>query len=121
MVSRSAARAEGADLTPAVGIWRPARNAAAAEPPPRAVRLVREALLVLAALAVLALAAFLLTYTRTDPGFSHAAAAASIGNAGGRVGAWIADLLYLVFGVSAWWWVAAAAAWVVRSFRRAHA
>jgi S-DNA-T family DNA segregation ATPase FtsK/SpoIIIE len=122
MVSRSAARAEGADLTPAGGIWRPARTAAtAAGPPPRALRLVREALLVLAALAVLALAAFLLTYTRTDPGFSHAAAAVSTGNAGGRVGAWIADLLYLVFGVSAWWWVAAAVAWVVRSFRRLHA
>jgi hypothetical protein len=37
------------------------------------------------------------------------------------VGAWIADLLLLVFGLSAWLWVAAGVAWVVRGFRRLHA
>ena len=27
-------------------------------------------------------------------------------NAGGRVGAWIADLMLYLFGLSAYWWVA---------------
>ena len=104
--------------------WQPAgraRGAAADAPVSRAVRLVVEAGLIVGALAVLALAAFLFTYNRADPGFSHVSAAATIHNAGGRIGAWLADLLLLIFGLSAWIWVAAGAAWVVRGFRRLHA
>ncbi|MFN9030438.1 MAG: DNA translocase FtsK [Betaproteobacteria bacterium] len=101
--------------------WRPSGARAAPAPKPRAVRLLGEAALIVAALAVLALAAFLLTYNRADPGFSHAGPGLVVQNAGGRVGAWLADVLYLVFGLSAWWLVAGAAAWVVRSVRRLHA
>jgi len=104
--------------------WQPAgraRGAAADAPVSRAVRLVVEAGLIVGALAVLALAAFLFTYNRADPAFSHVSAAATIHNAGGRIGAWLADLLLLIFGLSAWIWVAAGAAWVVRGFRRLHA
>jgi DNA segregation ATPase FtsK/SpoIIIE, S-DNA-T family len=130
MVSRSsAARAEGAAefTAPAAGatasgaIWRPSKaRAAAPAARPRALRLLGEAALIVAAVAVLALAAFLFTYHRSDPGFSHAGPQLAVQNAGGRVGAWLADLLYLVFGLSAWWWVAAAAAWTIRNFRRLH-
>ncbi len=101
------------------------RSDAAGDPrqmPSRVGRLFAEAACIVGALLVLALAAFLLTYHRTDPGWSVAAAAAGpVGNVGGRVGAWIADVLLLVFGFSAWIWVAAGAAWVVRGFRRLHA
>ncbi len=123
MASREASSAASSSQAP----WQPARargrateadaNAAGA----RAARLLAEAGLILGALVVLALAAFLVTYHRGDPGFSHVSAATSIHNAGGRVGAWIADLLLLVFGLSAWLWVAAGVAWVVRGFRRLHA
>ncbi len=117
------------DAEPSAASWQPdrarARQGAAApersEAAARAVRLLTEAALIAGSLAVLALAAFLATYHRGDPGFSHVSAAVEIGNAGGRIGAWIADLLLLVFGMSAWIWVAAGCAWVVRGFRRLHA
>ena len=117
------------DAEPSAASWQPerarARQGAAApersEAAARAARLLTEAALLAGALVVLALAAFLATYHRGDPGFSHVSAAVEIGNAGGRIGAWIADLLLLVFGMSAWIWVAAGAAWVVRGFRRLHA
>ncbi len=41
----------------------------------------------------------------SDPGWSHAVAAGPLQNPTGRAGAWIADLLLYVFGLSAWWWV----------------
>ncbi|HTT10492.1 MAG TPA: DNA translocase FtsK 4TM domain-containing protein [Burkholderiaceae bacterium] len=89
--------------------------------PSRVTRLLSEAACIIGALLVLALAAFLFTYNRADPGFSHAVTAAPIGNAGGRIGAWIADVLLYLFGFSAWIWVAAGAAWVIRGLRRLHA
>ena len=104
--------------------WQPAgraRGAAADAQSSRALRLVTEAALIVGALAVLALVTFLLSYNRADPGFSHVSAATTIHNAGGRIGAWLADLLLLIFGLSAWIWVAAGMAWVLRGFRRLHA
>ena len=89
--------------------------------PSRVARLLAEAACIVGALLVLALAAFLFTYQRGDPGFSHAVTGGAIANAGGRVGAWIADVLLYVFGFSAWIWVGAGAAWVIRGFRRLHA
>jgi S-DNA-T family DNA segregation ATPase FtsK/SpoIIIE len=52
-----------------------------------------------------ALFAILFTYSKTDPAWSHANQVATISNLGGRVGAWIADLMLYVFGASAYWWV----------------
>src|SRR5262249_19418901 len=52
-----------------------------------------------------------------DPGWSHSVAVGEIRNLGGRVGAWIADGLLYLFGLSAWWWVALlglAALWTLR-------
>jgi S-DNA-T family DNA segregation ATPase FtsK/SpoIIIE len=113
MASRSTAEIPGARR-------RSQRNEAP-PPPSRAARLLAEAAYIIGALLVLALAAFLLTYNRADPGFSHAVPAGYIANVGGRVGAWAADVLLYVFGFSAWIWVAAGAAWVIRGFRRLHA
>ncbi|MFT3757731.1 DNA translocase FtsK [Thauera sp.] len=47
----------------------------------------------------------LLGYSKTDPGWSHASDVASVINPGGRFGAWLADLLLYLFGLSSWWWV----------------
>jgi S-DNA-T family DNA segregation ATPase FtsK/SpoIIIE len=59
-------------------------------------------------LALIALAIFLilslLTYSRTDPGWSHASAVTKVVNWGGRIGAFLSDLMLFIFGISAWWW-----------------
>jgi S-DNA-T family DNA segregation ATPase FtsK/SpoIIIE len=85
---------------------------------PRFERLVRESwwLIVVAAFAWLAM--ILVTYTRDDPAWSTSGIGAPIANKGGVAGAWIADLLYYLFGVSAWWWVAAGVVLVVAGYRR---
>ncbi|EDZ66243.1 FtsK/SpoIIIE family, putative [Nitrosococcus oceani AFC27] len=50
----------------------------------------------------MALAAYLLlslsTYTATDPGWSHTGSAEAVHNKGGKVGAWLADLLLYLLG-----------------------
>lgn len=60
----------------------------------------------------------LFTFSKADPGWSHASGAALIQNAGGAWGAWIADLLLYVFGLSAYWWVLLLLYAVVWGFRR---
>ncbi|MDR0777535.1 MAG: DNA translocase FtsK 4TM domain-containing protein, partial [Azonexus sp.] len=56
-----------------------------------------------------ALALFLILalsgFHRGDPGWSHAVAASSLHNPAGRAGAYVADLMLYIFGLSAWWWV----------------
>ena len=56
---------------------------------------------VLAVYLILILAGF----SSEDPGWSHAARNGQIVNPGGRFGAWLADLLLYLFGLSAWWLV----------------
>ena len=74
--------------------------------PERALRLLQEARWI----ALAALGAFLLlillTYDKADPGWSHAVVTRTTANAGGRVGAWFADLLLYLFGLSAYLLVA---------------
>ena len=73
-------------------------------------------------LALLALALYLIlvlhTYDKNDPGWSHSLSAPTIHNAGGVVGAYIADLMLYLFGMSAYWWVVFCAAAVGWGFRR---
>ena len=52
----------------------------------------------------LGLLAILLTYSKADPAWSHASFEAPK-NLGGRFGAYIADLMLYIFGISAYWWV----------------
>jgi S-DNA-T family DNA segregation ATPase FtsK/SpoIIIE len=86
--------------------------------PPKLAALLRESWW----LAFLAVALYLLlvlfSFHKGDPGWSHSVATERIGNAGGLVGAYVADLLLFMFGLSAYWWVALCAALVQWSFRR---
>ncbi len=86
--------------------------------PPKLAALVREfwwfALLGVA----LYLALILFTYSKADPGWSHSASVTAFQNAGGRVGAWVADVMLYVFGLSAYWWVVLCAVLVWWGFRR---
>jgi S-DNA-T family DNA segregation ATPase FtsK/SpoIIIE len=60
----------------------------------------------------------LLTHNIGDPGFSRSTTAATVQNAGGRVGATVSDVLLSVFGWSAFWWVALCIFVVARGYRR---
>jgi DNA segregation ATPase FtsK/SpoIIIE, S-DNA-T family len=73
---------------------------------PKKVRLVREAWwLVLVTIGIF-LTLILFTYDRADPSWSHSASDTDvIHNAGGALGAWLADILLYLFGFSAWWLV----------------
>jgi len=63
-------------------------------------------------------ALILYTYSQADPGWSHSATVTVYHNAGGRVGAWVADVMLYVFGLSAYWWVVFCAVLVWWGFRR---
>ncbi len=73
--------------------------------PPRTSRLLREAVSLILGGIALYLALILISFDRTDPGWSHSGSFQQISNAGGSAGAWLADLMLYFFGISAWWWV----------------
>jgi S-DNA-T family DNA segregation ATPase FtsK/SpoIIIE len=79
--------------------------------------LLREARALLVGLAALLLAAILLTHNVADPGFSTTGEGGPLNNLGGRSGAWLSDVLLMLFGLSAWWWVVLALVFVVHTFR----
>lgn len=60
----------------------------------------REGLVILISTMALFILLSLSTYHTTDPGWSHTSNALKIANAGGRVGAWVAD--FLLFFCGAW-------------------
>ncbi|RRU22754.1 DNA translocase FtsK [Stenotrophomonas sp. 278] len=69
---------------------------------PRRQRLWRDLGLIAIAPALLYLVASLFTYSASDPGWSHTGSVvAPIHNMGGRVGAWVADVLLQLFGYMA--------------------
>jgi len=85
---------------------------------PRFARLVRESWWFLVVAAFLYLALILATYSKSDPGWSFSGTGAALANRGGVVGAWLADLLLYLFGLSAWWWVMGGVVLVVAGYRR---
>jgi DNA segregation ATPase FtsK/SpoIIIE, S-DNA-T family len=85
---------------------------------PRAARLVRESWWLLVVVGFVYLALILGSYARTDPGWSFSGTGAPLVNRGGAIGAWLADLMLYLFGLSAWWWVAGGVVLVVAGFRR---
>ena len=86
--------------------------------PPRLTRLLREASWLLLAAMGCFLAMILYTFQRSDPGWSHTANSNIVHNAGGPFGAWLADILLSVFGLSGWWWAVLAFVTVLQSYRR---
>ena len=57
-------------------------------------------------------------FSKDDPGWSHSVSNSNLHNPTGRAGAWLADLMLYVFGLSAWWWVALCGIFVWWGFRR---
>ncbi len=86
--------------------------------PPKVSRLLRESSWLILVGAALYLILIFYSYNRCDPGWSHSGDFNQIQNAGGHAGAWLADLLLYLFGVSAWWWVVFFFATVSWSYRR---
>lgn len=97
------------------------RNPNATPPAPlpsRLVRLLSEARwFALAAVAAYLILIFL-SYAPADPGWSHAHGVPRLHNWGGRIGAWLADLMLFIFGVSAWWFNILLLRIVWRGYRR---
>ena len=73
--------------------------------PPRLSSLIREAWWLASAGLGAFLALVLTTYHKADPGWSQAMTVPVVRNSGGAFGAWVADLLLYMFGLSAWWLV----------------
>jgi S-DNA-T family DNA segregation ATPase FtsK/SpoIIIE len=57
-------------------------------------------------------------YNPDDPGWSHAVYTTTVHNPAGRSGAWLADLMLYVFGLSAWWWIVLLLVFVWWGYRR---
>ncbi|NLA67660.1 MAG: cell division protein FtsK [Gammaproteobacteria bacterium] len=80
-----------------------APRAASAAPNPRRQRLLRDIALIAVAPLLVYLLVCLVTYSPTDPGWTHSGSlTAPLHNAGGRVGAWTADVLLGLFGCVAY-------------------
>jgi S-DNA-T family DNA segregation ATPase FtsK/SpoIIIE len=85
---------------------------------PKIAALLRESWWLLLIGAALYLVLILATYSKSDPGWSHQVSGSQVVNAGGKAGAWIADVALYVFGLSAWWWVLFLIGAVVWGYRR---
>ncbi len=62
----------------------------------------REGALILVGTLALYLLISLLSYSATDPGWSHSGARGAVHNLGGRAGAWFADIFLYLFGMMAY-------------------
>ncbi len=96
-------------------------NSAVSEPATgstRVTRLLGEARWLAFATVAFFLVLILATYQRDDPSWSHNAAAGAVRNAGGYVGARLADMLLSAFGASAWWLVALLIYLLIAVYRR---
>ncbi len=80
-------------------------------------RVLREAVWLMSLTTAIYLLMTLVTHTLNDPGWSRTGQNEEVVNLGGRFGAWLADLLYYLFGHSAWWWMALAALGVIWSWQ----
>lgn len=60
----------------------------------------------------------LVSYSRHDPSWTHAAQVDRISNWAGRVGAWTSDILLLLFGLSTYWWVVLLVRRISGNYRR---
>ncbi len=88
---------------------------------PRIARLIHEAWWFVLFVAVAYLTLILATYHRGDPSWSFSGTGEPVKNAGGVVGAWVADLLFYLLGSAAWWMIAAGIIALIVAFRRIRA
>src|SRR5512147_968244 len=72
---------------------------------PRLSGLLREAWWLLLVGAALYLALILTNYSSADPAWSHSGSQPKVLNSGGVAGAWIADVMLYIFGLSTYWWI----------------
>ena len=86
--------------------------------PEKIASLLQEARWLLLGVLALYVALILAGYDKGDPGWSHASVVEHIANPGGRFGAWAADLLLALFGLSGWWCVAYLVISVLWGYRR---
>ncbi|MES2562161.1 MAG: DNA translocase FtsK 4TM domain-containing protein, partial [Pseudomonadota bacterium] len=86
--------------------------------PPKIAALLRESWWLALVAVALYLLLVLVTYSPADPGWSHSVRSDAVRNAGGVIGAYVADLLLYLFGVSAYWWIALCGGLVAWGFRR---
>ncbi|HEX8606802.1 MAG TPA: DNA translocase FtsK 4TM domain-containing protein [Pseudoduganella sp.] len=86
--------------------------------PNRLVRLLSEARWFALAVACLYFVLILASYHKGDPGWSHASLVPKVVNLGGRGGAWLSDLMFYIFGFSAWWFCFYLVRFVWRGYRR---
>ncbi|MDP1633515.1 MAG: DNA translocase FtsK 4TM domain-containing protein, partial [Gallionellaceae bacterium] len=75
------------------------------QPADKLLVLLRESRWLLLSAGALYLTVALYGYNPADPAWSHSASGATIANPGGVLGAYLSDLLFYLFGFSAWWWV----------------
>ncbi len=86
----------------------------------RAIRLLREARWIGLCFVALFLFLILISYDPRDPGWSHAVMTRQAGNLGGKVGAWIADFMLYLFGLSAYLFSVFLMMRVVSGYRALH-
>ncbi|KRB88972.1 DNA translocase FtsK [Noviherbaspirillum sp. Root189] len=86
--------------------------------PNRLVRLLSEARWFVLTVVTVYLFLIFLTYSKTDPGWSQANVVPHLHNWGGRIGAWLADLMLFIFGFSAWWCCVFLLRSVMKGYRR---
>ncbi|WP_395824515.1 DNA translocase FtsK [Collimonas sp.] len=86
--------------------------------PSRLARLLYEARWIVFAVLTAYLVIIFASYSKIDPGWSRSAAGGHLHNWGGRVGAYLSDLLLFVFGASAWWWCALLFKFLWNGYRR---
>src|SRR3989338_1374034 len=80
-------------------------EADSASPGGKLFSLLREPRWLLLAACALYFTVALYGYDVADPAWSHSASGAVTNNPGGVLGAYLSDLLFYLFGFSAWWWV----------------
>ena len=73
--------------------------------PPKIAALLRESWWLALVAAALYVALVLTSYDKLDPAWSQFSQVTEVHNLGGRFGAWLADILLYLFGISAYWWV----------------
>ncbi|UXY17104.1 DNA translocase FtsK 4TM domain-containing protein [Chitiniphilus purpureus] len=95
-----------------------ANASARAALPPQIANALRESWWFLLVAVVLYMVLALASYHPADPGWSHSTSHLDVRNRAGMLGAWVADILLSLFGLSAWWWVAFCFAAIWWGYRR---